>query len=148
MTNWHELLDPIAPHAVPEWLDAVGAERVRPVYLASPFTQLARLPEDAPSATGMLRASDRAGLWLGRLADEGVTAISPVVISVSMIMAGCRLPPFDHHAWMQWCKPLMNAAPAILVAPVDGWRESEGIRAEVTWAWHWGVPVRLLAEAA
>lgn len=77
------------------------------------------------------------GLDLAALAEAGVTAVSPVVLSLSMVRArgdSLRLDPWgvlDAARWQGWCWPLLARCSAVYVPARSGWWASAGIAAEV-----------------
>lgn len=125
------------------------------VYLASPVTNRF---EDASRATG---ADDRVtldilihecGLDMAALAEAGVTAVSPVVLALSMVAArgeSLRRDPWgvlDAERWQAWCWPMLARCSAVYVPARSGWWASTGIAAEVREAL--GRNVQVFVQAA
>lgn len=125
--------------------------RGRLVYLATPYSKV------VVDAAGQFRpqrsfvAGQRAAVWARRLAVEGVTAVSPIVQAASMVSAHSAfepapLDPLDAVFWGAWCLPLLRASRAVVVPPIPGWRESDGIWHEVRTALHGMRPVFVIKE--
>lgn len=127
----------------------------QPVYLASPYSRRAVDAGGQWDRTASMRAILDAAAELRRLKAVGVTAVSPVVLSG---MAVHELPPdgpdFEAHhpldaaAWMGWCQPLLNAAPAMVVPEIAGWDVSDGVKAEVAFAVRHQMQVFIYARVA
>ena len=103
-------------------------------YLATPYSKVALDDDGEWNATASLECGARAGYWARPLALSGVTAISPISQAVEMIHADfrcTRLDPMDAEFWENWCRPLLVASRSVIVPPIDGWDESEGIWHEV-----------------
>lgn len=114
--------------------DIVAHCRGRLSYLATPYTKLARYDDGEFDPTESLECAMRAARWARLFALEGVTAVSPIVQAVEMVHADFvdqRLDPLDVYFWEGWCRPLLNAAGAVIVPPLSGWDGSDGIWAEV-----------------
>lgn len=103
-------------------------------YLASPYS---KYPE------GLERAF-RAGCRIaGRLIAAGVPVFSPIAHSHSVaILSG--LNPRDHATWLRADEWMMRAAAGLLVADMDGWRNSFGVAFEIEEFEQAGKPIMLL----
>lgn len=123
--------------------------RGRLVYLATPYSKLAVNDSGEWCRVGSYEAAVRAALWAGLLAAEGITAVSPIVQSVEMVHSDLcgDLNPLDEVFWEGWCRPLLAASDVIVVPPIPGWRESEGIWIEVCSALSTNRPVYLIDES-
>ena len=110
------------------------------VYLASPVT--CRFGAHGPISVADDRVMldillQECGLDLGALAEAGVTAVSPVVQSLSMVAArgeSLRHTPWgvlDAARWQRWCWPLLVRCSAAYVPARSGWWASEGVAMEV-----------------
>lgn len=116
----------------------VARHAKRPVYLSTPYSrEVVNAHGDWMHGKSTALMLD-AGLQIGRLKEAGVTAISPIVLSATVVHAAShnsdhmkRHNPLDATAWMQWCNPLMHVCGAIVVPDLPGWWRSEGIKAEV-----------------
>ena len=134
----------------------------QPVYLATPYSREAVDVLGCWSYEASHRAHRRAARACADLLDQGVTAISPVVLGVAMINATGtyearrrgklqfvpRLDPLDDGIWHDWCQPLLRVCGAIVVPEIPGWRESNGIYAEVAQALTRNIPVYIYGGAA
>ena len=129
---------------------AALAHRVRGrlVYLATPYSKVVVNPEGYWCASKSWDAALAANTWVVRFACVGVTAISPVVLTdaIADSYEGDEAPdPLDHEFWMQWCAPLLAKCDAVVVPPIEGWSDSDGIWAEACAALTTNRPVFLLA---
>jgi len=50
----------------------------------------------------------------------------------------------DHEFWMRQCLPILRMADELLVLPLEGWRESAGVRKEISVAQACLIPVNFL----
>ena len=110
-------------------------------YLATPYSKVAldAWGDWCPSTS--LECAEQAGLCARSLALAGVTAISPIIQAVEMVHADFRderLDPLDAEFWEAWCRPLLAASWYVIVPPIDGWAESDGIWLEVRTALQFG----------
>jgi len=69
----------------------------------------------------------RIAAWMLR---RGVNVYSPIAHTHPIAKHG-GIDPLDHSIWLPFDEPLMRAANGLIVAMMDGWKESEGIRHEV-----------------
>ncbi|WP_170335014.1 DUF1937 family protein [Ruegeria arenilitoris] len=114
--------------------DLVSRSRSRLCYLATPYTKLAQHSDGGFCPTKSVEASVKAARWSRLLALEGVTAVSPIVQAVEMINADIinqQLDPLDEKFWELWCRPLLRASAVVIVPPIPGWDQSEGVWHEV-----------------
>lgn len=118
--------------------DVVAHARGRLAYLATPYSKIALCDCGAWRQGASLEAAVRAALWGRALAAEGVTAVSPIIQAVEMVHADLAdlLDPLDAKFWEDWCRPLLAASGVVIVPPIPGWDESEGIWTEVRDALH------------
>ncbi|MBC7154577.1 MAG: DUF1937 family protein [Rhodobacteraceae bacterium] len=105
----------------------------RLAYLATPYSKIACCNFGAWHAHASIEAAVRAARWARELALLGVTAVSPVIQAVEMVHANVDNPlnPLDAEFWGRWCQPLLDASGLVVVPPIPGWRESDGIWREV-----------------
>lgn len=114
------------------------------VYLATPYSKRATDDGGAFCPYGAASAADEATVYAAALAARGVTAISPIVMAHRMCEDGAAgLDPLDAAFWTRWCAPLLRACRAVVVPPIRGWRESDGVAHEVREARARGIPVFL-----
>lgn len=80
--------------------------------------------------------AEKTALWSGLFAAKGITVVSPILLSASMVHADtlAQLEPLDAAFWETWCAPLLFNSQRVIVPPVNGWRESLGIWREVEWS--------------
>ena len=131
--------------------DVIRHGRGQLSYLATPYSKLARDDDGAFSIAGSLECAARAARWARLLALEGITAVSPIIQAVEMVHADGidpQLDPLDERFWEGWCRPLLNACGGVIVPPIPGWAESEGIWVEVCAALRAQRPVFLIRPGA
>lgn len=127
---------------------AVDACRGRLVYLATPYSKRAVDAAGAYCPAGAREAARGAVAWSARLAEDGITAISPIVLSQAMADTfPSAIDPLDADFWNRWCAPLLMRCQAVIVPPMAGWRESAGVRHEVATAAGLGLPVYVIEGA-
>ena len=73
----------------------------------------------------------------------GELAISPVVHSCAVAdeLASKGVEVSDFDDWRDWCLCLLDRCDVLVVAKVDGWRESVGVAAEIEHAKRYGKPI-------
>lgn len=90
-------------------------------YLATPYS-------DYPQ--GQLVAFVRAAKLAAKLLYSGVNVYSPIAHMHPMAVYG-RLNLLDRALWREFDKAMLAKADVLIVAHLEGWRESEGIAHEV-----------------
>lgn len=105
-------------------------------YLATPYAKWHGGHEDA------FRHAAALG---GRLLAKGVHCFTPIAHSHPMAENAPSLGHADHSIWMPFDKQFVDAAFGIIVADMDGWRESKGVTMEVNWAREQGKPLWLMS---
>lgn len=91
-------------------------------YLASPYS---KYPE------GFARAYRVVCEISAKLIVMGVPVYSPIAHSHPIAKWG-NLDPFDYTIWLPLGAPMMNGAVGLIVAQMNGWRESYGVGVEIT----------------
>lgn len=121
--------------------DLAVRARGRQVYVATPFTLRLRGRTVYGRGVAAHRVAVEAAQALDALAREGVSAVSPVLMAVSMIQSRSlsEAPTaqggyLDHAFWMDWSRRILEASGAVWVPDMDGWQASVGIAREVEWA--------------
>lgn len=122
--------------------------RGRLVYLATPYSKLAVDHDGVWRQELSVAAGQAACEWVWRLTCAGVSVVSPVVQAVEALRydysGEAVLDPLDAGFWQAWCRPMLNAADVLVIPPVDGWSESQGIFHEVLWFVRHNRPVRIM----
>lgn len=90
-------------------------------YLATPYSKYPH---------GPVRAFDDACELAATLIGADIPVFSPIVHSHPIAETG-KLDAFDHSLWMAIDKPFLKAASALIVARMDGWESSLGIKKEI-----------------
>ena len=125
--------------------DGPGRYRARDelTYLASPYSAPAGTPE--PDA-GILRdARFKAVAHVAaRMMARGVLLYCPITHTHPIAMAGEL--PTDFGFWERYGRRLLLSCDSVTVLCLDGWRESEGVTAEIALARELGLPVRFVDE--
>lgn len=92
------------------------------VYAATPFTRYkAGLPAAYADACKLMAALIGAGF---------VNAHSPIVEAHSIVLHG-DIDPLDMSVWTPFCAARIGKSDALLVAMMQGWEASSGIRHEI-----------------
>lgn len=126
--------------------DRVAAAEPGLVYLATPYSRIARDDHGNWSRYGSVEAMERAGRHAARLCKAGVTAISPIVLSADICHTDATLDPLDADFWHRWCAPLLAACHSVVVPDIPGWDASLGIWHEVRRAHAVWKPVHVYAD--
>lgn len=93
----------------------------RLVYVATPYSKY---------KLGQTIAAIHAAQATAELMRRGFVAVSPIAHSHAVATYG-NLDAMDWTLWKRQDEPLMNAADALVVVMMDGWRESVGVLAEI-----------------
>jgi nucleoside 2-deoxyribosyltransferase len=91
------------------------------VYLATPYSKY---------AAGIECAFKDAAALTGKLLTAGIKIYSPIAHTHPIAIYG-NLDPLDHSIWMPFDEAMMTASSALLVAQMQGWRESYGVNYEI-----------------
>ena len=104
------------------------------IYLASPYSH-----QNAGVRFERFRMACEAA---GRLIKEGHSVISPIAHS-HPIATICGL-PLTWHAWQMQDVAILSKCDEVVVLRLDGWEDSKGIKAELTYAHNMGIPIRYI----
>ena len=107
------------------------------IYLASPYSH-----PDAAIREERFRAACQAAAQLMR---AGNIVYSPIAHSHPIALHGL---PTDWRFWERHDREHLIRCEELVVLMFDGWRESEGVQAEIRIAGELGKPVRYLAPEA
>lgn len=126
--------------------DVLARYRGTLVYLATPYTRLARREDGAFCAVRSDGLAHEASCWAAMFALNGVTAISPIVCAVAAVNADLAraLDPLDARFWENWCRPLLRASDVVVIPPLPGWKESAGVFHEAREAVQQMKPVQII----
>lgn len=123
------------------WLPRIHVDQVVPatdggfIYLATPYTKY----------RGGLEAAARAACLLaGALIRRDVPVFCPIAESHTIaLVAGLDMTA--HGVWMRQDLPKLRMASALLVAEIDGWRDSRGVSEEIDTFKPMGRPMGLVS---
>lgn len=90
-------------------------------YLATPYTKY---------RAGINTAFAEAARIAALLLTTGVRVYSPIAHTHPLAIYG-NLDPLDHSIWLPFDEAMMDAADCLIVARMDGWEESYGIKHEI-----------------
>lgn len=93
-------------------------------YLATPYSKWTH---------GIHDANIVAQKMAGELIKVGVPVYSPIAHTHGIALAA-NIDPFSHAIFMPADKPLFEGAFGLLIADLNGWRESKGVAIEIGWA--------------
>jgi Domain of unknown function (DUF1937) len=91
------------------------------LYLATPYSKY---------QGGLQRAFEDAAKLTARLLINHIKIYSPIVHTHPIAVYG-ELNPLDHSIWLPFDEAIMRVAPALLVAEMEGWKESYGVDQEI-----------------
>ena len=111
----------VAPGPVPILAVPIDLTRFRLVYLGSPYTKYAAGIEQAFRDVSEIAAE---------MLRDGVKVYSPIAHTHPIATYG-NLDPLNHEIWLPFDQAMMDAAEAMVVADMDDWRESYGVRYEI-----------------
>jgi len=90
-------------------------------YLATPYSKY---------TPGIAKAFEDAAALAARLMQAGVKVYSPIAHTHPLAIYG-GIDPLAHDVWLSFDEAMMDVANVLIVAHMDGWRESKGIAHEV-----------------
>ena len=73
------------------------------------------------------------------LTSEGYVTISPITYGHTLIQY--KEMPTDWSFWLNYCLILLTKCDRLLVCKLDGWEESVGVDAEISYARDHGIPI-------
>lgn len=100
-------------------------------YLATPYT---KYPD------GLQLAFRRASMIAAELLKRGVRIYSPIAHCHPLSEYG-GLNAKDHSIWIPFDESMMDAADCLIVAHMEGWSESYGVKHEIEWFEREGKPI-------
>lgn len=100
---------------------SIDLTRHRLVYLGSPYTKY---------AAGLDAAFRDVSAIAAEMLRDGVKVYSPIAHTHPIAIHG-NLDPRNHDIWLPFDQAMMDASDAMVVADMDGWRESYGVRFEI-----------------
>lgn len=103
-------------------------------YLAGPYTH----PEAAVQGDRVELLTMAAAM----LMSAGHVIYSPITHGHQIAQHFSR--PQSHDFWLGQCLPLLHEADALIIVPLDGWRNSLGIAKEIDYAKGEGLPIYIL----
>jgi hypothetical protein len=115
-------------------LDLAGGALGRSIglaYLATPYTKY---------PLGIERAFIDAAALAAQLMRACVKVYSPIAHTHPLAVHG-HIDPLDHAIWLPFDEAMMAAADVLIVARMEGWRESKGIAHEVEFFERAGKPI-------
>jgi len=107
------------------------------IYLASPYSHPDPLVREARYEAACRATAD--------LVHAGRVVFSPIVHGHSLVRLGL---PTDWSFWQRFDMDHLRRCDEVIVLRIDGWRESEGVRAEVELARAMGKRVEYVAGEA
>lgn len=90
-------------------------------YLATPYSKY---------KPGLVKAFEDAAALAATLLVAGVKVYSPIAHTHPLAIHG-HLDPLDHSIWLPFDEAMMNVCDVLIVAHMDGWEESYGIKHEI-----------------
>lgn len=93
-------------------------------YLATPYSKWTHGLQDANTVAQMLAA---------RLLELRLPIYSPIAHTHGIAEFVTGVDKRDHEFWLAADKPLFDAAYGLLIADLQGWRDSKGVTLEIKW---------------
>ncbi len=78
-----------------------------------------------------------------RLQDRSLRVFSPIAV-YHPVARECRIEARDHEFWLRRCRPWIEDCDALIVAMMEGWGKSRGVREETGAFMRAGKPVKLI----
>lgn len=107
------------------------------IYVGTPYSKW---------ADGLDAAFVEASKLTARLMQHGLKVYSPIAHTHPLAVHG-NIDPLDHSIWLPFDGAMMDKADAMIVAMMDGWFESKGVRHEIDVFNEAGKPVFFLNPA-
>lgn len=93
------------------------------IYLAAPYSH--------PDPAVRHRRAHQAAAVAADLAASGYCVFSPITHGHQLASYLPHEVAQDHEFWMKQCLPILSLADALVILPIDGWRESRGVWLEI-----------------
>ncbi len=100
-------------------------------YLATPYSKYPK---------GVDQAFKDAANLAGSLLKLGVSVYSPIC-HTHPIAIYSNIDPLDHEIWLPFDHAMLDVCGVLLVAHMDGWKESRGIAYEIEYFTKYGKPI-------
>lgn len=107
------------------------------IYVGTPYSKW---------ADGLDAAFVEASKLTARLMQAGLKVYSPIAHTHPLAVYG-NIDPLDHSIWLPFDGAMMDKADAMIVAMMDGWETSKGVRHEIEVFTEAGKPVFFLNPA-
>lgn len=113
-------------------LPSSGIESGKPSLLESPLADILYLATPYVAYPyGYDAAATMAAEAAARLVEAGAVVFSPIVHGHELALTGLlTAPPGDHSFWLEYDRPFMEVASALVVYQEQGWASSTGIAHE------------------
>ena len=116
-------------------------------YLASPYT--VKNPISLCQAnTVKERRYKRVIKMAAELMEQGHLIFCPIAHSHSIETIGMKGKSYDGEFWLPQDFAILQHAKELLVFMMDGWKESDGVQAEIDFAKSLNIPIRYLPNKA
>ena len=117
------------------WADAAVKQDHEPLYyLATPYTKY---------EGGIEAAFEAAAAITARLVKANLSVYSPIAHTHPVAVHG-GIDPLDHSIWLDFDLRMMRGADVLIVAQMQGWRESFGVSQEIKFFQNGGKPILYL----
>jgi hypothetical protein len=100
-------------------------------YLGSPYSKY---------PAGLTLAAFDVARIAAAFAKRGISVYSPIAHTHPIAQAG-DLDPLDHKIWLPFDEPMMRSAYGLIVAMMDSWQTSYGLKVEIDWFKSHGRPI-------
>lgn len=101
------------------------------IYLASPYTH--------DNAFRRIRRYQQAHAYTLKCMQRGEQIFSPIVYGHEFAVKDASVIPFSY--WQPFNEHMIRNSAELRVLTIEGWKESRGVQAEISFAFDIGVPV-------
>ena len=110
------------------------------VYLASPYT-----PHHGESVEDRVEKVTKIA---ARLMENGMEVFCPIAHSHAIAEHLPDALRYDHEFWMKQDLPVLDKCDMLIIAQLEGWKESKGVKEEFEFATKKGLPIGMLDPVA
>lgn len=108
------------------------------VYLGCPYT--------SPELSVRQERAELASLAAARCMQNGYVVFSPITHGHQVADHLPASVAGNHRFWMQQCLPLLRVCDALVILPLDGWRDSRGLFEEICCAEAAMIPIYIISS--
>jgi hypothetical protein len=114
-------------------------DRPMVVYLATPYTH--------PDPQVVQIRFKQACRIAGKLVQEGHIVFCPIAHTHPIAIHNPEMPQFDSSYWLKFDEYFLRHSDLMIIAPLEGWKESKGVEKEFEMARNHGIPVQFMDQS-